>query len=276
MVTTKSVIKKPLLNDIEKSSKSLLMQDIFYKILRLAKIDTPVILVGEIGSGTKRLAHVIHKNSDRALAPFHTFNCLGIREEEYKDAFWGQLQFDDNHLSLKYDLLEKAVGGILYLDQFSELSPSLMLNILDSYQKGCKQLFRHNKQAKPRLILSFNQESYHKILTHSIWEKLLGELNPVVLMLPPLRERKEDIPILIDHFIKEIKTNYPDYKDLNISSRALIECYDYHWPGNILQLKNAIFHGAILSHGQTIELEHLPFSMSWKSPYTIHKNNTSL
>lgn len=269
MVTTKPVIKKSLLNEIEKSSKSLLMQDIFYKILRLAKLNSNVILVGEIGSGIKRLAQVIHENSTRAKAPFHTFNCLGIREEDYKDAFWGHLQFEDNHLSLKYDLLEKAVGGILYLDQFSELSPAFMLNILDSYQKGCQQLFRHNKQAQPRLILSFNQESYHQILHHSIWEKLLSDLNPVVMMLPPLRERKEDIPILIDHFIKEIKTNYTDCENLNISARALLECYNYSWPGNILQLKNAIFHGAILSHGQTIKLEHLPFSMSWKSPYNI-------
>lgn len=263
MVTTKPLLKKGLPNDIEKSTKSLLMQDIFYKILRLAKLDSNVILVSEIGSGKKRLAQVIHQNSNRAKAPFHTFYCLDVNEEEYKDAFWGQLQFEDNHLSLKYNLLEKAVGGILYLDQFSELSPTVMLDILNSYQKGCDQLFRHNKQARPRLILSFNQESYHKILHHDTWEQLLAKLNPVVMMLPPLRERKEDIPLLISHFLKEIKANYSDCENLNISTQALIECFNYSWPGNLLQLKNAIIQGAILSHGQTIELKHLPFSMSW-------------
>lgn len=281
MVTTKPLLEKTFLDEtfldeIETSSKSLLMQDIFYKILRLAKLHSNVVLVGEIGSGKKRLAQVIHENSNRAKAPFHTFNCLGIKEEEYKDAFWGHLEFEDNHISLKYDLLEKTIGGILYLDQFSELPPSFMLNILDSYQKGCSQLFRHNKQAKPRLILSFNKESYHKVLRHSIWETLLNKLNPVVIMLPPLRERKEDIPILINYFLKEIQTNYTNCKNLDISAKALLECFNYSWPGNLLQLKNAIFQGAILSHGQTIELKHLPFSMSWKSPYEPNDNKTLL
>lgn len=262
MVTAKPLLKKIELNKIEKSSKSLLMQDIFYKILRLAKLDSNVILVGEIGSGKKRLAQTIHENSNRARAPFHTFYCLDINEEEYKNAFWGHLQFEDNHLSLKYDLLEKTAGGVLYLDQFSELSPAWMLDILVSYHKGCDQLFRYNKQAKPRLILSFNQEFYHEILHHPVWEKLLSELNPAVMMLPPLRERKEDIPLLINHFLQEIKANYTNYENLNISPQALLECFNYSWPGNLLQLKNAILQGAILSHGQTIESKHLPLSMS--------------
>src|SRR5690625_4605696 len=264
MEITKPLLKKPSLNEIEKSSKSLLMKDIFYKILRLAKLDSNVILVGEIGSGKRRLAEVIHNNSTRAKGPFHTFYCLDIDEDEYKDAFWGHLQFEGKHLSLKYNLLEKTVDGTLYLDQFSELSPALMLDMLASFHKGCNQLFRHNQQAKPRLVLSLNQEFYREILHLPVWEEMLNELNPVVMMLPPLRERKEDIPVLIRHFLKEIKDNYSDYENLTISAQALVECFNYNWPGNLLQLKNAILQGAILSHGQTIELKHLPFSMHWK------------
>lgn len=275
MVTHKPIFKNSLLSEVEKSSKSTLMQDIFYKILRLAKLDSNVILVGEIGSGKKRLAQVIHDNSNRAKGPFHTFYCLDINEEEYKDAFWGQLQFEGDELSLKYNLIEQAREGTLYLDQFSELSPAFMLKILASYQKGCTQLFRYNKEAKPRLVLSFNQESYHDILHQSVWENLLDELNPVVIMLPPLRERKEDIPIFIDHFLKEIKTNCSNCENLSISTPALLKCFNYSWPGNILQLKNAILQGAILSYGQTIELKHLPFSMNWKLPYEINENPIS-
>ncbi|SMO41964.1 sigma 54-interacting transcriptional regulator [Fodinibius sediminis] len=264
MLTTKPFFKKNLLHDIEKSSKSILMQDIFYKILRLAKLDSNVILVGEIGSGKKRLAKIIHENSHRAEGPFHTFYCLNIDEEEYKNAFWGRLQFEDNHLSLKYDLLEKTIDGTLYLDQFSELSPAFMLDVIISYHKGCKQLFRHrdDDKGKPRLILSLNQEFYHEILHQDVWEKLLDELNPVVIMLPPLREHKEDIPLIIDYFLDEIRTNYIDYKNLSMSAHALLACFNYDWPGNLLQLKNAILQGAILSRGNTIELRHLPFSLS--------------
>src|SRR5699024_10684864 len=118
MTTSEPILKKFLLYDIESFSKSILMQDVFYKIIHLAKLDSNVILVGEIGSGKNRLAKVVHENSSRAKGPFHTFYCLNADEDEYKDAFWGQLQFEDNHLVLKYDLLEKTIGGTLHLKQF--------------------------------------------------------------------------------------------------------------------------------------------------------------
>lgn len=258
-----------LLKDFEKDSKSALMQDIFFKILRLAKLDSNVIIIGEIGSGKKRLAHIIHENSHRAQGPFHSFYCVDIDENDYKNAFWGHLTFGVNSIALRYDALEKASNGILYLDQFSELPANYMINILDSYSKGCAQLFRFNKLATPRLIISINQESYNKILRSSTWEKMLDELDPVVIMLPPLRERREDIPILINYFLKEIKENSKEFKDLDISTQALYDCFNYSWPGNIRQLKNAIMQGAILSYGQTIKSEHLPFSMSWKLPYDL-------
>ncbi|MGM0545674.1 MAG: sigma-54-dependent transcriptional regulator [Bacteroidota bacterium] len=273
MIASHSIIDthNALLSDIEKSSKSLLMQDIFYKVLRLANIDTNVFIVGEIGSGKKRFAEIIHANSRRAQKPFHTFYCVDINESEYKNAFWGHLTFDENRLILKYEALDKAHGGVLYLDQFSELSPSMMLNITESFQKGVKQVFRFETASIPRLILSVNLESYHNLLHTPVWKKLLNKLDPVVIMLPPLRERKEDIPLLIDHFLKELKEKSTDYKNVNISAQALCECFNYSWPGNIRQLKNAILQGAILSLGQTIETKHLPFTMNWNLPYKVDR-----
>jgi DNA-binding NtrC family response regulator len=264
-----------ILKDSEKNSKSILMKDIFYKILRLAKLDSHVIVVGEIGSGKRRLAQIIHENSNRADYPFHSFYCIDVSEKDYKDAFWGHLEFGENNMVLKYDALEKASNGILYLDQFSELPISYMEDILKSYQKGCSHLFRYNKAAKPRLIISLNQESYQDILHEEIWENLLEQLNPVVIMLPPLRERREDIPMLIDYQLGEIKKGSKDFEHLRISEQALNNCLRYDWPGNILQLKNALLQGAILSHGQLIEPHHLPFSMSWKLPYQFNRKSPS-
>ncbi|MGD8747917.1 MAG: sigma 54-interacting transcriptional regulator [Balneolaceae bacterium] len=268
-------IRDPQLDDLEGTSESLLMQDILYKILRIAKLNSNVFIVGEIGSGKKRLAHLIHRKSNRAHNPFHSFYCIDIDEHEYKNAFWGQLTFEEEYLTLKYDALEKARAGILYLDQFSELSEFYMLKIVDSYLKGCTQLFRYNKKETPRLILSFNQESYQDLVNTKTWSSLLDQLNPVVIILPPLRERKEDIPLLIDYFLNEIKENYKEYKDLKISAKALYECFNYSWPGNIRQLKNALLQGAILSYGKTIECRHLPFSMSWQLPYELDSKKMS-
>lgn len=256
-----------LLGDFERYSKSALMRDIFYKVLQLAKLDSHIVIVGEIGSGKRRLAHIIHENSNRVNGPFHSFYCIDVDENDYKDAFWGRLKLETNQITLRYDALEKSSDGILYLDQFSELTPNYMSNILDSYTKGCVQLFRYNNTAQPRLIISINQESYRKIVNGTVWKRVLKELDPVVIMLPPLRERKEDIPPLIDHFLNEIKKTDADFKNLKISEKALLECSTYNWPGNLRQLKNAILQGAILSYGQTIESEHLPFSMSWELPY---------
>jgi DNA-binding NtrC family response regulator len=258
-----------LLSDIEKSLESLLMHDIFHKILRLAKMDVNVILVGEIGSGKKRLANVIHQNSPRSDKPFHSFYCIDVNENDYKDAFWGHLAFEKEAITLRYDALEKATGGVLYLDQFSELSPSLMLKIIRSLQKGCKQLFRFDNAFAPRLIISINQESYHDIVHTEVWKKLLRAIDPVLIMLPPLRERKEDIPVLVEHYLNEIKGRSADFHDLKISDEALKECANYSWPGNIRQLKNALLQGAILSYGKTIERKHLPFSMNVTLPYEL-------
>lgn len=265
-------LSKSVLSDVEKSSRSSLMKDIFYKMVYLAKIDVNVVVVGEIGTGKKRLAKIIHANSKRSNGPFHSFYCVDVGEKKYKEAFWGQLSFVDDDLTLRYKALEKASNGILFLDQFSELSPDLMSRIIESYVKGCKNLFRYNSNAKPRLILSLNKESYHQILQTSIWEKILDQLDPVEIMMPPLRERKEDIPLLIDSILADLKQRSDKYKNVKISSQALSECFNYSWPGNIRQLKNAIHQGAILSYGKTIESWHLPFTMNWKLPYELGKN----
>lgn len=273
--STHTRLQKSLLRDPEKSSQSILMRDFFHKILSLAKLESNVILIGEIGSGKKRLAHIIHENSNRVEGPFYSFYCVDVNEDEYKDAFWGHLKFEDDHLTLRYDALEKAYGGTLYLDQFSELSPLYMLKIIDSFRKGTRNLFRHNKTAIPRLIISFNQESYQTILKTPIWDALLEQINPMVMMLPPLRERREDIPVLVEYFLNEIKQKNSDWNELSISAQALCDCFNYSWPGNIRQLKNALLQGAILSYGKTIESRHLPFSMTWRLPYETDDDKLS-
>lgn len=258
-----------LLSDVKETSQSPLMQDFYEKILHLSKIEKDIVIIGEIGSGKKRVAKIIHANSNRADKPFYSFYCMDIDETEYRDAFWEKLKFERNHIRLEYDVVEKAAGGILYLDKFSSLPRTIMIDIIESYIDSCNQLFRHISSERPRLIISLNQESFHQILDSPVWETLLKEIDPIAIMVPPLRERKEDIPVFIELFLDQIKKVTKNSEDLSISEKALEECMNYNWPGNIRQLKNAMYHAAILSHGKKIESQHLPFSMKWTPPYEI-------
>jgi DNA-binding NtrC family response regulator len=265
--TNSDLMQKSLLSGIEKSLNSALMRDVLCKILDLANLNMPVILIGEIGSGKKRMAQIIHENSSRASHPFYSFYCLDLTNEEYEEAFREQLHINNDHFILKYNIIEKASRGILYMDQFSELSADLILNFVQSFKKASEQLFRYSEAAKPRLILSVNMESYLNLVNMPSWQTILHMLDPYTIMIPPLRERKEDIPLLIDSIIEEIKSKSKKFRDLSISDAALDACSSYSWPGNIRQLNNALLQGAVLSHGKTIEKHHFPFSMNWKLPY---------
>lgn len=245
------------------------MEDIFSKVKSVSALDNHLVLIGEIGAGKKRLARIIHSHSRRSESPFYSFYCVDINEAKFKEAFWEHIYFEGEHIQLRYDVLEKASGGSLYLDQFSELSPQFMINLLKSYTRGVEHLFRYNPDSSPRVILSISQMAFRNLARTEVWASLLESLNLVCIMLPPLRERKEDIPDLVEGFLAEARSSDPKWKDLKIDPVAIEECMMYEWPGNIRQLKNAILHGAILSHGKVIEGCHLPFSMKWKLPYHL-------
>lgn len=255
--------------DFESSfqTQSPLMKDIYQKVKSIAQLDKHLILIGEIGVGKKSMAHAIHRNSSRAEGPFHSFYCMNTNEDEFKEAFWEQVRVENGHLLLKYDVLEKASNGILYLNKFSELTNAFMLNIIDSYIHGCNQLFRYNFSTSPRLIISLSQDTFQQFRKTEAWSKLLQLLDPVSIMIPPLRERREDISKFIETFIEEARRSEPAWYRLGITDDAMRECLAYKWPGNVRQLKNAIFQGALLSQGYMIECHHLPFSMNWQLPY---------
>ncbi|MCH8556272.1 MAG: sigma 54-interacting transcriptional regulator [Balneolia bacterium] len=248
-------------------SSSVLMQDIYDKTMTVARLEKHVLLIGEMGVGKKHVARIIHNEGARKSGPFMSFYCVDVDEAQLKDAFCEHVFIEGNHINLKYDLLEKASHGVLFIDQFGELDVSMMYSVLDSYRIGCHQLFRYNTSAAPRLVISISQSSYKRLIGTEVWDYVLQTLNPISIMLPPLRERKEDIFDLVHDFISQISQSEDDWSQLTISDEAMNKCMAYSWPGNIRQLKNALMQGAVLSCGETIQSHHLPFSMNWKLPY---------
>jgi DNA-binding NtrC family response regulator len=265
--SSEQAYSKPDHNIAELKSKSALMKDIYIKALELSNIGSNIIIVGETGSGKKHLGRFIHQHSSRKEGPFHWFYCVDINESDYKDAFWEHIQIMDSHIILTYDAIEKASYGFLFLDQFCELEESFMIDIIQSFKQGCNQLFRYNTSATPRLILSIDHNAYKEILRKDIWKTLLELTESNVIMLPPLRERKEDIPELIEHFLGEIRRNNEEWRNIRLTEEAFNKCYNYSWPGNILQLKNALLQGAMLSTNELIDVQHLPISLKWSLPY---------
>ncbi len=248
-------------------TSSPLMRDIYEKVKSVSRLEKHLILIGEIGVGKKNLAQAIHRNSSRSDGPFLSFYCMSTNEDEVKEAFWETVSVENGHLQLKFEVLEDARNGTLYLNKFSELTSEFMMNIIDSYLHGCHQLFRYSISSSPRLIISISQDSFQQLVKTDTWEKMIVALNAVSIILPPLRERPEDIHSFVEIFLSEVREANPTWNHLKMTTEALQECISFNWPGNVRQLKNAIMQGALLSRGNTIECRHLPFSMNWQFPY---------
>ena len=253
--------------DMSFQTSSPLMKDIYEKVKNVSRLDKHLILIGESGVGKKNLAQAIHRNSTRSDGPFISFYCMSTNEDEVKQAFWETISVENGHVQLKFEVLEAARNGTLYLNKFSELTPSFMMNIIESYLHGCHQLFRYTVSSSPRLIISISQDAFQELVKTDTWEKLIVLLNAVSIILPPLRERPEDIHSLVEIFLSEARKANPTWIHLKMTKEALHECIRFNWPGNVRQLKNAIIQGALLSRGNTIESRHLPFSMNWQFPY---------
>ncbi|MGD9211841.1 MAG: sigma-54 dependent transcriptional regulator [Desulfobacteraceae bacterium] len=229
---------------------SLKMQEI-YELIETLSIDNPMVLLqGESGTGKELVARIIHKRSDRAKLPFILLNCGSI------GAGFPEDQLDD-HVK---NLINSAKGGTLYLDEISEMAPSLRAKLMQSIKNMKKSGASKNNEAKPsaRIIAATAKEIEDIIQSGALQGKGLIDLfNAVMIKMPPLRERKEDICLLINHFLHRIyaKHNKPV---VAISPEAIDILLDYHWPGNLIQLQNVIERAIALGIEDMIRPEDLP------------------
>ncbi len=218
------------------------MVDIYKKIEQIAPTRSTVLIVGETGTGKNLIAQTIHQNSTRKNAPFVKLNCAslaeGIIESELfgheKGAFTGALKTHRGRFEI-------ADGGTLFLDEVSEISLSTQAKLLRVLEErefervGGTQTFR----VDVRLIAATNKDLETLIQVGKFREDLYYRLKVVTLKIPPLRERKQDIPLLVDMFIRECSKE--NDKDITGISRGAMDLLlQYHWPGNIRELKNCI------------------------------------
>lgn len=238
-------------------TKSPLMLDILETVKKIALSDFPVLVYGESGVGKELIAKAIHKASKREENPFIPINCGAIPENILESELFGyEKGAFTGAYARKLGLFEIANGGTVFLDEIGELPPQLQVKFLRVLEKGVFYRVGGTKEihVNIRFISATNKDIKTEVGKGSFRDDLYYRISALTLYIPPLRERKEDIPILIDHFLK----NNPDFRRKRFSKSALNVLTDYTWPGNVRELQNVIYRILLLSDHDIIEPSDLP------------------
>jgi len=239
--------------------ESSAMKSIWDLIQKVAPADCAVLVQGETGTGKGLIADAIHRNSLRRNSPFIVVNCGAIPENLLESELFGfeKGAFTDA-TRLKRGLLEETDGGTLFLDEVSEIRPSLQSKLLRVVETGDFRRLGSNEEIRVdlRIVSATNKDLYKEVVSRRFREDLYYRLSVVSITVPPLRERREDIPLLVAFFLKNLKVSGKGKKA--ISPEALEMLKEYDWPGNIRELRNVIERVIILTERNNIEVGDLP------------------
>jgi DNA-binding NtrC family response regulator len=218
-----------------------------------------VLLLGESGTGKELIARHIHGRSARAAGPFVAVNCSAIPESilegelfgHERGAFTGAVARRDGRFA-------RAAGGSLFLDEIGELSPAVQVKLLRVLQEGeYEPLGGDTVKADVRIIAATNRNLQQEVEAGRFREDLYYRLNVIAITAPPLRSRRDDIPLLVDHFLG-IYCAKNGRARLSVSSEALAKLLDYSWPGNVRELENVVERAAVLCSSDVLALTDLP------------------
>ena len=246
------------------------MVEIYKKVAKTARIEAPVLVIGESGSGKELIARALHENSDRAQAPFMVINCGALPETLLESELYGHERgsFTGATASRK-GLFESATGGTVFLDEISETSLSFQVKLLRVIQEHEIRRVGSNEtiQVDVRLIAATNRDLREMVRAGQFREDLFHRLNVFTIALPPLRDRPEDIPLLASYFIKMFAEK--NGKMVRLGAEALGAMKQYPWPGNVRELKNMLERAMTFNDTGVIRLEELEFGELPKAAVTV-------
>ncbi len=225
---------------------------------RVAGTNLPVLIMGDSGTGKEVVARAIHQRSKRAEHRFVTVNCGAIPTELIESELFGHAKGSFTGADReRVGLWEEATGGTLFLDEITETNSLFQVKLLRALQEGEIRRVGSNRTVKVdvRVIAASNQDIEAEVGKGCFRQDLMYRLNAVTINLPTLRERQEDIPLLADHFVEQVKGNIGQVPAFSNEAREIMQ--GYAWPGNIRELENAVLHAVSLST-DIIYPEHLP------------------
>jgi len=244
-------------------SKNEKMHKIFEVIKKVSQYKSTILISGESGTGKELVARALHYNSDRSQNPFIPINCGAIPENLLESELFGHTKgaFTDA-IRTKKGLFEEADGGTLFLDEIGELPSQLQVKLLRVLQDGEIRRVGESKpiQIDVRIVAATCKDLVKEVNEGRFRDDLFYRLNVLPIHIPPLRERREDIPLLAGHFIAE----YSRSLNKNIGGldpKALEALMNYKWYGNVRELENTIERAIVLTDGENIELENLPIEV---------------
>jgi Nif-specific regulatory protein len=244
------------------------IKEIFQFLARVAPTESTVLIEGESGTGKELVARALHRNSPRAGKPFVAINCAAIPESLLESDLFGHERGAFTGAAVqKKGRLEVADGGVVFLDEIGELAPPLQVKLLRVLQE--REFERvggtHPIKVDIRLIAATNRDLSEAVRTGEFRQDLYYRLAVVNLTMPPLRERREDIPMLTRHFLQKYAKRCK-VKAKPVSREAMAALVTYEWPGNVRELENAVERALVMGASDTVQLEDLPESLLEQAP----------
>lgn len=227
---------------------------------RVAPSTANILILGESGTGKELIAHAVHDRSNRRGKPFVAINCGALRETLLESELFGHEKGSfTGAYQKKIGLAEAANGGTLFLDEIGELAPGVQAKLLRFLQEG--EIYRVGGKdpikVDVRVICATNRDLEKEVSQGNFREDLFYRINTIVVSVPPLRRRKEDVPALVNHFLSAGSHAYLN-RGKQMDPEAMTTLMAYEWPGNIRELQNVCERLQILSDGHTIMVNDLP------------------
>jgi two-component system nitrogen regulation response regulator GlnG len=253
--------------------KSEVMQQVFKLIGQVAQSDATVLITGESGTGKELVARAIYHHSRRAEQPFMAINCAAIPENLLESELFGHERGAfTSAAERRIGKFEQCDGGTVFLDEIGDMPQATQTKILRVLQNGEFQRVGGNQTIRVdvRVLAATNKEPEKLVAEKKFREDLYYRLNVVRIHLPPLRERREDIPVLLDYFLQQLgKEDNALNRVKRVAPQALEVLEKYNWPGNVRELENAISRAAVVARGDSIFLDDLPLDIREPRPTAV-------